>query len=59
MITGFSDYSQKQGNNFLFIKVLGEPRLIQPKSYNDKELKNDNYSFFLQIDEEGYSDNMD
>lgn len=58
-INSISDYSQKQGNNYLFIKVLGEPRLIQPKSYYDKELKNDNYSFFLQIDEEGYSDNMD
>lgn len=58
-MNSISDYSQKQANNFLFIKVLGEPRLIQPKSYYYKELKNNNYSFFLQIDEEGYSDNMD
>ncbi|MFJ7405405.1 MULTISPECIES: hypothetical protein [unclassified Lysinibacillus] len=58
-MNSISDYSENQGNNFLFIKVLGEPRLIQPKSYYYNGLENNNYSFFLQIEEEGYSDNMD
>jgi len=58
-MNSISDYSENQGNNFLFIKVFGEPRLIQPKSYYFEELGNKNYSFFLQIEEEGYIDNMD
>ncbi|WP_223554802.1 hypothetical protein [Lysinibacillus sphaericus] len=58
-MNSISDYSENQENNFLFINVLGEPRLIQPKSYYYKELENNHYSFFLQIEEEGYSDNMD
>ena len=58
-MNSISDYSENQENNFLFIKVLEEPRLIQPKSYYYKELENDNYSFFLQMEEEGYTDNMD
>lgn len=58
-MNSISDYSENQGNNFLFIKAFGEPRLIQHKSYYYKELENNNYSFFLQIEEEGYRDDME
>ena len=44
-------------NSFL-IKIYGEPRFIQPKNYFYEELENDGYSYFLQIDEEGYSDDL-
>jgi hypothetical protein len=58
-VYSISDYSAKNESDILFIKVGGEPRLIQPKSYFYEKLVNDNFSFFLQIEEEGYSEDMD
>ena len=58
-VNSISNYSENQQEEFLFIKVGGEPRFIQWKDFYYKELENNNYSFFLQIDEEGYADNMD
>lgn len=52
-------YSEREEDSFLFIKVGGEPRFIQHENYYYEKLESDNYSFFLQIDEEGYIDNMD
>lgn len=45
-------------DDFLFIKVGGEPRFIQHKNFYYKELEDDNYSFYLMIDEEGYNDEL-
>lgn len=45
-------------DDFLFIKAGGEPRFIQHEDFYCKELENDNYSFFLMIDEEGYNDEL-
>lgn len=45
-------------DDFLFIKVGGEPCFIQHEDFYYKELERDGYSFFLQIDEEGYSDEL-
>jgi len=52
-----SEYEDSQGK-FLFIKVFGEPQFIQHKNYYFEDLEKDGYSFFLQIDEEGYSDDL-
>jgi hypothetical protein len=57
-LNSISEYKQNKEGKFLFVKIGGEPRLIQNKSYYYKELEENGYSFFLQIDEEGYSDNM-
>ena len=53
-----SDYYYPQDSDFQFIKIGGEPRFIQPKYYYLKKLEEDGYSFYLQIDEEGYRDGM-
>ncbi|SHG43207.1 hypothetical protein [Pedobacter caeni] len=58
-LSSISNYGNKQESEFLFIKVGGEPRLIQLKKYYYEELEKDNYSFFLQIEEEGYRDTLD
>ena len=48
------EYTKEKDSKFLFIKVGGEPRFIQNKEFYYKQLLEDNYSFFLMIDEEGY-----
>lgn len=58
-ICSISNYTSDNTSEFLFIKMGKEPRLIQPKSYFYNKLEEDNYSFFLQIDEEGYPDNFE
>lgn len=58
-ISSISNYNDKQENDFLFIKVGGDPKLIQPKTYYYDTLEKNNFSFFLQIEEEGYSDNLE
>lgn len=52
-----STYNNSPLNNedYIFIKCYGKPRMIQPKSRYYEELEKDNYSFFLMIDENGYS----
>ena len=44
-VSSISDYSDKQESKFLFIKVNGPPRLIQPKKFYYKNLENNDYSF--------------
>ena len=58
-MNSISDYSGIQDNNYQFIKVGGKPRFIQYKDYYYEGLKKEGYSFFLQIDEEGYREDMD
>lgn len=58
-VNSITDYKEIQDDDFLFIKVGGEPRFIQYKDYYYEELEKDGYSFFLQIDEEGYRENME
>ena len=58
-VNSITDYKEIQDDDFLFIKVGGEPRFIQYKDYYYEELEKDGYSFFLQIDEEGYRKNME
>lgn len=58
-VNSISDYYYPQDSDFQFIKVGGEPRYIQWKDYYYEELEKDGYSFYLQIDEEGYRDGMD
>ena len=58
-VNSITDYKEIQDGDFQFIKVGGEPRFIQYKDYYYEELEKDGYSFFLQIDEEGYRENME
>ncbi|NDV66660.1 hypothetical protein [Bacteroides sp. 224] len=58
-VNSISDYKEIQDNDFQFIKVGGEPRFIQYKDYYYEELERNGYSFFLQIDEEGYRQDME
>lgn len=58
-VNSISNYYYPQDSDFQFIKVGGEPRFIQWKDYYYEELEKDGYSFFLQIDEEGYRKNME
>ncbi len=58
-VNSISNYYYPQDSDFQFIKVGGEPRFIQWKDYYYEELEKDGYSFYLQIDEEGYRDGMD
>lgn len=58
-VNSISNYYYLQDSDFQFIKVGGEPRFIQWKDYYYEELEKDGYSFYLQIDEEGYRDDMD
>jgi hypothetical protein len=58
-INSISDYKEIQDSDFQFIKVGGEPRFIQYRDYYYEELERNGYSFFLQIDEEGYSQDME
>lgn len=52
-------YTETRDNNdYLFVKVGGEPCFLQCKDYYYKELERNNYSFFLMIDEGGYSDDL-
>jgi len=58
-VNSISDYYYPQDSDRQFIKVGGEPQFIQPKYYYVEKLEEDGYSFYLQIDEEGYRDGMD
>ena len=58
-VNSISNYYYPQDSEFQFIKVGGEPRFIQWKDYYYEELEKDGYSFYLQIDEEGYRDGME
>jgi hypothetical protein len=58
-INSISGYKEMQDSNFQFIKIGGEPRFIQYRDYYYEELVRNGYSFFLQIDEEGYSQDME
>jgi len=53
-IFSIGGYTEKQEGKFLFIKAGGVPRYIQQNEFYYKQLLEDNYSFFLMIDEEGY-----
>jgi hypothetical protein len=53
-----SEYTKIQEDEYLFVTIGGEPEFIQPKTFYYSELEKDGYSFFLQIDEEGYNDNL-
>ena len=57
-VNSINNYYYPQDSDFQFIKVGGEPRFIQWKDYYYEELEKDGYSFYLQIDEEGYRDGM-
>lgn len=54
-----SNASFQERVTFRFADYSGEPRFIQWKDYYYEELEKDGYSFFLQIDEEGYRTNME
>ena len=58
-VNSITDYKEIQDDDFQFIKVGGEPRFIQYKDYYYEELEKNGYFFFLQIDEEGYRENME
>mgnify|MGYP000892622077 CR=1 FL=1 len=55
-ISVYTDMTNK--DDFLFIKVGGEPCFIQEREFYYEELEREGYSFFLQIDEEGYGDGL-
>lgn len=56
-VNSISEYNNTPDDR-LFVKAGGEPRFIQYKDHYYKKLQEDNYSFFLQIDEEGYSNGL-
>lgn len=58
-INSIGDYKEIQDSEFQFIKVGGVPRFIQYRDYYYEELERNGYSFFLQIDEEGYCQDME
>lgn len=58
-LNSIDNYIKEQNTDTQFIKIGGEPRFIQYKDYYYEDLHRDNYSFFLQIDEEGYRKNME
>jgi len=57
-LSSISEYAETQEDHFLFIKIGGEPQLIQDENYYCNDLEKNGYFFFLQIDEEGYPDNL-
>lgn len=58
-LNSISEYTNNQEDPYLFIKVGGNPRLIQNKNFYYAKLEEDGYRFYLQIEEEGYSDDLD
>ncbi|MEP0212319.1 MAG: hypothetical protein ABJD66_03825 [Cellulophaga sp.] len=55
-ITNYLDKANE--NDFFIVKAGGTPNFIQHKDYYYKELNKDGYFYLLQIDEEGYSDDL-
>lgn len=51
-------YSEVENNEFNFLTKSQNPRLIQDELYYMEKLKKDDYEFFLQIDEDYYTDNL-
>lgn len=57
-LNSISEYNNQE-EPYLFIKVGGIPRFIQNKKFYYEKLEEDGYRFYLQIEEEGYSDDLD
>ena len=53
-----SEYSEDKGSENIFVKIGGAPSLIQDEESYYKELEEHDFSFFLSIDEDGYSEDV-
>ena len=51
-------YDKVEGEEFDFITKTEEARLIQSEDYYFDALKKDGYTFFMQIDEDYYPDEL-
>jgi hypothetical protein len=56
-VCSISEYTAQKGD-YVFVQIGGEPFFIQNEEFYWKELEKDGYSFYLVIDEEGYSDDL-
>ncbi len=58
-INSISDYDEKiKDDDFYLVKIGGNPIFIQYNDFYYQELNNRGYSYLLQINEEGYSDDL-
>lgn len=53
-----SEYSEDKDSENILVKIGGEPSLIQDEESYYKELEEHGFSFFLSIDEDGYSEDV-
>lgn len=53
-----TDYCEVASDEFNFITRAETPLLIQDEPFYYNDLRRDNYSFFIQIDEDYYPDNL-
>ena len=53
-----SEYSEDKDSENILVKIGGEPSLIQDEESYYKELEKHGFSFFLSIDEDGYSEDV-
>ena len=57
-ICSISEYSKDKDSENILVKIGGEPYLIQDEESYYKELEEHGFSFFLSIDENGYSEDV-
>lgn len=53
-----SEYSEDKDSENILVKIGGAPSLIQDEESYYKELEEHGFSFFLSIDEDGYSEDV-
>lgn len=53
-----SEYSEDKGSENILVKIGGAPSLIQDEESYYKELEEHGFSFFLSMDEDGYSEDV-
>lgn len=52
------EYSEDKGSENILVKIGGAPSLIQDEESYYKELEEHGFSFFLSMDEDGYSEDV-
>ncbi len=57
-MSSISEYSEDNDSENIFVKIGGTPSLIQDEKYYYDELEKKGFSFFLMIDEDGYSERV-
>ncbi len=57
-ICSISEYSKDKDSENILVKIGGAPSLIQDEESYYKELEEHGFSFFLSMDEDGYSEDV-